>query len=319
MALPYVVSMDIRLLLGRWADQRKFALPADEVFQELRSDFESDLRSIVPSLELIEEQELLPGLRRLVTKQASCTPKVPPVYLDRVYNDTGPSSYRLDITRYEGHGPARRERARTLPLDHQFYILRGTFEDKCIREINLVDDVLFEGKTLEETVTRFRRYGVRVRNVIVGISTATGRLRMRELGVEVISLREYEQLVDQVCERDFWIGVPYSGRSMESAYGIASVPYLWPHGKSQWASIPEDSFAEFSIAQKRRCIRLFEAIERCSGREVLISDLDRRPALTPCLEKRLVDVIEMDLKRYPAADRNFCHVLDGWGEGGGHD
>jgi hypothetical protein len=96
------------------------------------------------------------------------------------------------------------------------------------------------------------------------------------MGKEVHCVRFYEDVIDEVCERDFYPGVPMSGRLL-AGVGNWGAPYIKPFGNPEkWASIPSEHVADFSWLCLENAVALFETIEQLSGRSVHIEDLDRR-------------------------------------------
>jgi hypothetical protein len=200
-----------------------------------------------------------------------------PVSLDRVYYS---SEIGLDLTRLvdkkrlsKGLG----RRADSSPLLTQFRALR----DMGLEEVVLVDDVIFSGDMMRRTVELLTKMGIRTPVVCVGIGIAEGINQLNGFGQEVYCVRKYEDVVDEICERDFYPGVPMCGRSLEGDENIG-VPCVLPFGKpTEWASIPvewQESLSRFCIGQS---IKLFEEIGRRSGREVTCQDLDRSVFLLP--------------------------------------
>lgn len=61
-----------------------------------------------------------------------------------------------------------------------------------------------------------------------------------------LCLKTYSEIIDEVCERDFYLGLPYSGRSLIGNNNIG-FPYFLPFGKLRdWASIPSEFQNDFS-------------------------------------------------------------------------
>ncbi|MEK7584169.1 MAG: hypothetical protein AAB490_02915 [Patescibacteria group bacterium] len=279
---PYVVSADVQLLVREWARRRGFASPGNDLMNELRNDFDIFMRGIFPAFELVPEGEIADGLTALVARAG-----LSPLSLDRVYFS---SASRLDITRYVDAGGRDRglgHRPGTPPLFQQF----KRIAESGIREAALVDDVIFTGELLERIIHCLSRVGVRVPIVCAGIGIEEGVRRINRTKREVRCVRIYEDVVDEICERDFYPGVPFAGRSLAGDGGFG-VPYLLPFGNpGKWASIPREwemRFSEFCIEQT---IRLFAEIERRSNRIVACSDLDRAVVGLPRDSTRFIDAL----------------------------
>src|SRR3989344_5866861 len=279
---PYVVSADIQLLVKEWAFRSGFPPPGRGFMSELRKEFDLFMRGIFPSFELVPEVELADGLAMLVARTG-----LPPISLDSVYFR---SADQLDIARYvdaNGNDRGLGRRHGTPPLFQQFKKIAET----GVREAVLVDDVIFTGELLERIIHCLSRVGVRAPVVCAGIGIGEGVSRINHTQREVRCVRIYEEVIDEICERDFYPGVPFAGRSL-ARDGASGVPYLLPFGNpGKWASIPREwewRFSEFCLGQT---IWLFEEIERRSNRIVACSDLDRAVIGLPRDSTRFVDAL----------------------------
>lgn len=266
--VPYIVSADIKLLLERWAERRGFTLPDGRFFSRLREGFSGTMGRIFPDFVLISEEELTEGLCRLAAQSAA-----PVVSIDRVYCSTKPS---LDITRHcrglENGKPEVAARHGSPPLSEQIETISRQY-----REITLLDDVVYSGDQMEEIVRLLEGSGIRVVSIIAGIGIGEGMERIGALGLEMRCVRAFPHAVDEVCERDFYPGVPFCGRTMVNGVADTGAPYLLPCGNPEkWASIPEGETAAFSAFCLEQTAKLFSEIERLSGRPVLCADLDRQ-------------------------------------------
>ncbi len=157
---PYVVSADIHLLMEKWAIQNNFALPPKEFFNSLRKEFSAEMRKIFPDFEFVSEDEILQGIAGLVEESG-----LPAVSLDRVYFQ---SKLKFEITRLVN---GKREdcgwsnRADTPPIPQQIEALRTS----GVKEVVLVDDVIFSGNMLEMITDLLLAAGIRAPFVCAGI------------------------------------------------------------------------------------------------------------------------------------------------------
>lgn len=280
---PYVVSADIMSLLSRWAEQKGFVLPAPEFVSQLQNEFCAFLRGIFPSFEFVPEAELINGITQLVSRSG-----VAPISLDRVYFCA--EAHHLDISRLvdiEGGDRGLGHRPGTPPLLQQFTELKRA----RLEEVVLVDDVIFSGVLIERIIRHLSRLGVRVPLVCAGIGIDEGIDRINQSKCEVRCVRRYRAVADEVCERDFYPGVPFSGRLLIGD-GNLGVPYLLPFGDpGKWASIPSAHQTAFSRFCIRQTTRLFVEIERRSNRIVRCSDTGRMVATLPGDDTRFVDAL----------------------------
>jgi len=280
---PYVVSADIKILLGDWAANRGFVLPSERFFTDLRNSFTQRMIKIFPGFELVSEDELSSGIKRLISETDSL-----PVSLDRVYF---PCEYRIDIARLvdsQGMDKGLGRRPGQPNLLSQFRTLR----ESGVESITLVDDVVFSGDLLERVSTVARKFGIEVTDIVAGIAIKEGVNKLKAMGVSVRAVRIYSEVVDEICERDFYPGVPFSGRQLKDIEGFG-VPYMLPFGNpTKWASIPESQQLLFSRFCLDNTIYLFSAIEEASGKIVRCSDLDRKVLDLPNNDTRFTEALK---------------------------
>ncbi len=263
----YVVSADIYLLMEEWAAQNGFVLPSREFFCQLRGEFSDYMCRVFPNFELVSEDEISRGLARLVAESG-----LPIISLDRVYFE---SERKLEIARLVdkyGNDRGLGHRAGTPPLGQQIRQLQMS----GVRDAVVVDDVVFTGALLERIIGLLSRAHIRVPLICAGVGIAEGINRINGTKREIRCVRTYNEVVDEVCERDFYPGVPLSGRLLVGGDNIG-VPYLLPFGKPEsWASIPSEHTTDFSQFCLHQTVTLFDEIERYSDKQVLCRDLGRK-------------------------------------------
>lgn len=263
---PYVVSQDIGILLGRWARNGGFSLPPKEDLHLIREKFSGFMVKIFQGFEYVTEDELVSGMLRLVASFG-----LPAISLDRVYFLT---ENHLDVSRANDAtgkdlGWVNRSGYESIPM--QLQKIRAT----GITEATIVDDVIFSGEVILKVSELLATAGIRAKTVCAGVGVSEGVLKLREAGFSVTCVREYGEVVDEVCERDFYPGVPMSGRQLVGVYNVG-IPYIYPFGRpGKWASIPDSEEERFSKFCLTLTIELFELIEKYSGREVRVEDLSR--------------------------------------------
>ncbi len=232
---PYVISSDLGLA---WRHATKRILPPTAL-QKFRTEGKEALEKIFGNCDWIPEVELEQGLRELLTKE-----DLPIVGLDPVYV---PEHLRLNITRAvtargEEAGYSTREGV-SLDLVQTVHTIANTIESP---DIVLMDDVLFSGALFTRLVELFARVQKRVVRVYAGVSIAEGRTRLHDLGCEVRSVRAYNEVIDEICERDFMPGAPLSGRTVVG-HSNTGMPYLLPFGNAlSWASFPSEHASPLS-------------------------------------------------------------------------
>lgn len=264
---PYVVSADIHLLLEKWAERKNFVLPQKDFFLDLREKFSGYMIKLFPTFELVSEEEIL----NFVTRVANQT-NLPVVSLDPVYFC---GDYTIELTRTvdsKGTDQGLRCRSGSYSLLKQLDRLKHQKNTK----VCLVDDVIFSGVLAERVIELLSRIDIEVIAVCAGIGIQEGISRISRPSRRICCLKIYEDIIDEVCERDFYLGIPYSGRSLVNSDNVGS-PYIIPYGRpDKWASIPilrQRSFSEFCISQT---ILLFEEVEKSSKRIVDCSDIERK-------------------------------------------
>lgn len=279
---PYVVSADIYLLLEKWATQNNFVLPSKEFFNHLREEFSAHMRELFPNFEFVGEDEILQGIAGLVAENG-----LPAVSLDRVYFQ---SELKFEISRLvneKGQDCGWSNRAGTPPIPQQLEVLRAS----GVKEVVLVDDVIFSGDMLEMITDLFSAAGICVPLICAGIGISKGVRRINNAKRKVRCVHVYDQVIDEVCERDFYPGVPLSGRLLASGENIG-VPYIFPFGNPEkWASIPSMFTVTFSKFCLHQTILLFDEIERCSGKMIFCQDLERKVLGLPMDDTRYTEAL----------------------------
>ena len=263
---PYVVSGDIYLLLSKWAKEKNFILPEKEFFQELRQELKNYLGQMFIWYEYISEEEISGHLRFAARRT-----NLPCVSLDPVYF---PGDFPLALTRAVDLNLADRG------LRHRFAsssLLKQlkSIKESGVKEVCLVDDVIFSGVLATRVIELLSYLGIKVKSVCAGVGINEGLNRINQ-SREICCARVYEEVADEVCERDFYLGVPYSGRSLLGEKNIG-LPYFLPFGNpTKWASIPEQKQKEFSRFCLWQSIILFREIEKSSQKIISCRDIERQ-------------------------------------------
>jgi len=205
---------------------------------------------------------------------------IPIVSLDKIYLSIDNKNIMfLDCTRLDGSKElVSRNRTYTFnSVISQIKIISESLLNNGIRDIILADDVVFSGSVLRTVTNLFNQYNVRVVGIRSAISTCSSYQLFNEtlpLGIKCGYLMS-EQVIDQICERDFYFGIAGSGISIVGNDNkIYKAPYFIPYGNPvARASIPEKNKITFSKNCLARSIILWEEIERLSKRKILIKDL----------------------------------------------
>lgn len=277
---PYVVSADAQGLMTRWSERNGYVIPANgSFFEGMLSDLQDVLSGYFPGgVEIIPEERLRSGLIQEVARS-----QFPVVSLERAYLPKNAQNLIgfIDATRAVDQNlndVGIVARPGCLPLESQLNILQDQLKRKGVDTVALLDDVIFNGDGMLRVVDDLKQKGINVTRVIAGVGIKNGVDRLREREITVVCLEEFAEVVDEVCQRDYYVGVPYSGRTLVDQQGIIfSAPYLLPFGNPiEWASIPEDKAREFSEFCLSQSILLWTRVESNSQQEVPMKALPRR-------------------------------------------
>lgn len=267
----YVISEDIDTLLKYWCKKQGFYLPESNFFNKLRSEMYTYLERIFGegNVDMISVSELTSSIAELIKKTSLF-----PVSIDKVYFPTQPCLEANRTVDLDLNNNGLAPRFGSASVQSQIEELAKI----CPPEIVLIDDVIFSGKGISQIVDLFSKHNIQVKSAISGIAIGDGSTLLKQKGIDVKCVRFYDKVVDEICERDFYPGVPMSGRLVVGRKINIGAPYLLPFGKpAEWASIPVDKEKEFSSFCLQQSIKLWKKIEEDSNRCVLVSDLDRKP------------------------------------------
>lgn len=203
---------------------------------------------------------------------------IPIVSLDSVYLDSNLKDIIfLDCTRLDG---SKDLVSRINPNDkdnvsNQINKISEDLKRQGNTAIVLADDVVFSGSVLRSVSSLFKKNGINVVGIRACVSTsdAYSEFSKLPLGIKCGCLMG-KDVIDQICERDFYFGVAQSGISVNRNGVIYKAPYFKPYGDPvERASIPEEDSDTFSKNCIIRSLALWDRIEKLSGREILIKDL----------------------------------------------
>ena len=126
----------------------------------------------------------------------------------------------------------------------------------------ILDDVIFSGEGCQEIIKLGEKMGITFDKVMACVTIGEGKKRLNEMNIDVVSLYHFDDVIDEVCQRDFIPGFPGCGRTMITKDGeYRYVPYLLPWGNpSSWASVPVDNATLFSKACIQTAIDFWEEV-----------------------------------------------------------
>ncbi len=213
----------------------------------------------------------------------------PIISIDPVYVD---SPHTLQVTRCVDLDledlPGIWERPGHTPVEEQIASFArdlGASVDQ-IQDVVLVDDVVFTGGVMQTVIEQLGEVGLRVRRVVSGITICLDNHpdpfeRCAALGATLETSFPFpengEPVLDEICERDFCVFAPMTGRTVRGADGNVGAPYVMPFGRpSKWASMG-DAAPTVSRRILELNVELLDQVETLAGRHIVLHDLERQP------------------------------------------
>ncbi len=163
--------------------------------------------------------------------------------------------------------------------------------------IILADDVVFTGSVLKTLIEKFKNNGIKV----IGIRACISSYESYNYFNKTLPLKlkcgilMSPNLIDQICERDFYFGIVGSGISVKKGTSIYKSPYFTPFGDPiTRASIPKEFESAFSTSCIKRSITLWQEIERLNKRKILVNELPE--AIINTENEEIIKVLKKGLK-----------------------
>lgn len=289
---PYVLSQDVGYLLNSWAKRTNYSIPDTSPYQ---AEIVSELASIFPKLDVISEVDLQDTAKEtlnLSKKNGGICLSMDRAYMPAV--DKNNEVLYLETSRQvdenlNSTGLGTR-RSSDLSIDDQ---LNKLFKKIGKRPVTIFDDVAFGGDTMLEILDKAKIAGLNVAEVSLGIATTEALSRIGQADYSCTSRFTYDQILDEICERDFFVGSPNSGRTLQVGNNYFGLPYLEPYGKPvEWASIPDSDAITFSSACLAISLSFWAKAQQRSGYAVGLDQLDKPPYLKP-VQSTLVKSINL--------------------------
>lgn len=220
---------------------------------------------------------------------------IPIVTLDKIYLEPDEQYiYFLDCTRVNGTNEIISRKSES--LDSQIKRITEVLPSK---EIILADDVVFSGSVLRSIIKRFRDYGIKVVGIISSICSYEGYEyfnKSLKYGIKTKVLM-LEDVIDQICERDFYFGVAGSGIMISTGDGMYKAPYFKPYGNPyERASIPLEYVDFFSRGCLERSLYLWEDMDNIRDSKTKILELPERIINTKENDE-VVKTLKKEIKR----------------------
>ena len=208
----------------------------------------------------------------------------------------------MDCTRLENSRKlvSRKDPNEVTSVKRQIVNISQTLKLQGKLNVVLIDDVVFSGNVLKEIIKSFYENGIRVVGIRSAISTSQSYDFFNQklnLGLKCGCLLG-ENVIDQICERDFYFGIAQSGISILRDGKILKSPYFKPFGNPvQRASIPREFEILFSNGCLARSMFLWKFIEENSKKKVFIRDLPEKIVNTS-ENDRVLKVLEKGFEFY---------------------
>lgn len=288
--LPYIISEDAEHLVDVWGKRKGLATPDHGFFKDFQDGLVEHISAAGPDYHpvILNHQQLAHSLNSLLFNHI----RGDAVALDKAY--VGDRFARhLEVTRAvdeQLESIGTKPRPHSSSIDEQLdYIVANSG-----KEVTLVDDVIFSGDAIIEAAKMFAKRGVRVSTVLAAVAIGEGYKKIEEAGIEVIAVADYDEVKDEICERDFLAGIPYSGRTVYRDDGEHySAPYFSPFGRPEsWASISNPAAAhKLSVYCLDRSIELWKTIERLNGNKPIAHHDIPRPLSITTEDEGIVDFL----------------------------
>jgi hypothetical protein len=266
----FVLSEDIGLLMKQWSREKNRKIPDQDYFKDNTVLLMDLLQTLFSSVILAEARNIVDFLSGCIGKNDFV------ISMDRAYTPFLKKAKNI-ITLDD---------CRAFNLDNQF--IRAERPEKQIavdlkkdglKNITLVDDVIFDGKSISQVIDKLSP--LKVNKIAVGITTRAGKKKIEEAyGIPVEAAYTFDNLLDEVCERDFIAGTPLCGRPVyvdqQRPFFLGSKPYVLPYGDPvNWASIPAESAARFSESCCTVSAKLWQDVGQLNRMDICNRDLPR--------------------------------------------
>lgn len=249
-----------------------------DTIDNLRINFSKETKKIFNNkAEIITEEKMQDSLLTNITQYIN---KIPIVTLDSIYlKPNNQNIYFLDCTRLnqESNLVSRNDMNNPFSVEQQIKKLSLLFKLQKQQEIIITDDVIYSGSVIKKVIKLFNKEGIKVKIVISAITTSKAQKDIiKSLNIPIKSeIILDENIIDQICERDFYFGIAGSGIATRTNENIIKkAPYFYPYGNPiVRASIPEKNALQFSKNCINRSILLWEEIQKRTNQFIYIKDL----------------------------------------------
>lgn len=320
----YLVTEDLACVLSRWCSREGLSSPSPIVFNKFRDHVMRDLQDLVfkdtPEGESVIEVNFSP-LKDFAHLIKQKTDDKFWIALDDVYvrNEDKSSTaerrfFRLHVTRlYDKHGLRKlglgaRPEATQKTIQAQLEDCRSAYVAAGKpSKVVLADDGTFTGDTVLDVIQRLKGIGIRVGGIRLGFSRADSinEFYKSDPSFDIVPgfTKSKDGLLDWVCERDFFIGAPRSGRTLGRDINgtfraddgpIVGLPYIKP-----WGPIWEGANIccgqhELSARLTGYSIEIWQEIQRKNaGVKLTVAKMPRFPGPPePCKDILVMPIVQ---------------------------
>lgn len=278
----YILSEDLQHLVEQWVKDR-FGHDLNLDFVPIRNRLHRILSFGDHQVLSIAYHDLHAGIHQLLAKDHRPVVSTDPVYANK--------HLMVNVTRACNHErvkqPGLHPRHGYESLERQFHHIAehlGASADHVV-DITLVDDVIFSSNTLCELHDHALKAHLRITRAVCGILIGTSnRTELKERNIQIDAAYAFSgeypepEVVDEICERDFFVFTPMTGRTLADQTQNAGFPYIEPFGDARnWASIAPEKVHEVSRALIELNVDLLKQIEGQLGHAIEFAHLQRTP------------------------------------------
>ena len=307
MTKPYVLTDDLSLEFAGLVSGNPAALKA---LSDASSTIEDSLKKFFPVVERISAEKIHGFLSDKVSQSA-----LPVISLAGIIPSDGAKVVSVEASRtvklvkqdgyFEFIDNGILPRNSSLPaVADQFNNCVSFINQRGQRRVNLLDDVVFSGDTVLDYIDRIERRGLSVDTVIANVVIGGAVKKLEGRGIKIDADYIYDDVVDEVCMRDFIVGTPGGGRNLMTKKGeYVAVPYLYPFANvDRWASVNPEQAIEFS----KDCLQASLDLWSRLAPETKFGDLDK-PVFKCDPNARITDTLDQMLRERKYA--GFANTL----------
>lgn len=281
----YLITADVYLLLQQWANENNFVLPPQAFFKKMHAAALSTLRSALgKNVKVVSLQaELLAENVAVIIQRME---NVPVVAMDPLLFNIPTGSRPLltfQSTRLSTYKSGQWDKLEEGPrpyfpsLKDQAQQIAKSIKKYSTNRVIVIDDGCYDGDSLKNCVQLLTKEGLQVVGAVVGVHRKKGLSQVFTCPFQAVHTYKETDLVDWICERDFFPGIPYGGRTILTNGEVATqfelaAYYLHNFGLvEKWASIPEDKTLDFSNAMLNISCLIFEEIQKTNQNQLVLT------------------------------------------------